>query len=88
VSRFFATAALFVAAVCLAAPAPKATGPTFIDLQSKANQALADDVGGRIANNTLARVPTGEQTFAGVKFKIAEKFVQLGSPLMTKERPD
>jgi beta-galactosidase len=88
VSRFLAAATILIAAVCLAAPAPKATGPTFIDLHLKANQALADDVGGRIANNTLAAVPTGEQTFAGVKFKIGEKFVQLGSPLLTKERPD
>jgi hypothetical protein len=88
VSRLLSTATFLVAAVCLAAPAPKATGPTFIDLQSKANQALADDVGGRIANNTLAAVPTGEQTLAGVKFKIGEKYVQLGSPLMTKQRPD
>jgi RNA polymerase sigma factor (sigma-70 family) len=71
-----------------AAPAVKASAPTFIDLQAKANQPLADDVGGRIANNTLASVPTGEGTFAGVKFKVGEKCVQLGSPLLSKERPD
>ena len=82
-----AAAAAGIAAACLAAPAAKTTGPTFIDLQGKANQPLADDVGGRIPNNTLAAVPTGEQTFAGVKFKVGDKCVQLGSPLLTKERP-
>src|SRR5262245_18050106 len=80
-------AAAWVAAACLAAPAPKTSGPTFIDLQGKANQKLADDVGGRIANNTLAAVPTGEQTFGGVKFMVGESFVHLGSPLLIKEKP-
>jgi hypothetical protein len=89
VSRPLATAAAAcVAAACLAAPAPKTAGPTFIDLQGKANQKLADDVGGRIPNNTLAAVPTGEQTFAKVKFQVGERCVQLGSPLLTKEKPD
>jgi len=81
-------AAACVAAACLAAPAPKTDGPTYIDLRAKANQKLADDIGGRLPNNTLAAVPTGEQTFAGVKFRVGEKFVHLGSPLLTKEKPE
>jgi hexosaminidase len=89
VSRLFAiAAAVGAAAAGLAAPAPKAAPPTYIEFGDKANQPLADDVGGRIRNNTLAAVPTGEQTFAGVKFKVGEKCVQLGSPLLTRERPE
>jgi len=88
-SRLLGTiAVIVVAAVCLAAPAPKELGLTFIDLQGKANQKLSEDVGGRTPNNTLAAVPTGEQTLAGVKFKVGESFVHLGSPLLTKEKPD
>ncbi|HJZ93271.1 MAG TPA: hypothetical protein VKE40_20515 [Gemmataceae bacterium] len=88
-SRLLGTAAAaWAAAACLAAPAPKTSGPTFIDLQGKANQKLADDVGGRIPNNDLAAVPTGEQTFAKVKFQVGEKYIQLGSPLLTKEKPE
>lgn len=87
-SRRLGTVAITcIAAACFAAPAPKIDGPLFIDLQGKANQPLADDVGGRIPNNTLASVPTGEQTFAGVKFRVGQKCIQLGSPLLTKEKP-
>lgn len=82
-----AVATLLTAGVGPAAPAPKADGLTYVDLQSKANQPLADDVGGRIPNNNLAAVPTGERAFAGVKFKVGDKCVQLGSPLLAKERP-
>jgi len=61
VSRFLAAAAAaYLAGACPAAPAPKAAGPTYIDLQGRANQPLADDAGGRFPNNTLAPVPTGE----------------------------
>ena len=87
-SRLIATAAIAcLAGPVFAAPAAKSDGMTFIDIQSKANQPLADDVGGRTPNNNLAAVPTGEREFAKVKFKVGEKCVQLGSPLLAKERP-
>lgn len=77
-----------IAGTVLAAPAPKSAGLTYIDLQSKANQKLEDDVGGRTPNNTLGTVPTGEQTMAGVKFKIDKKYIQLNSPLLKEPKPE
>src|SRR5262249_34261894 len=49
---------------------------SFIDLQPKANQKLADDLHDTTGNN-LAKVPMGEQTLEGVKFKIGEKMIHL-----------
>ena len=81
-------AAACIANSVFAAPALKTDGPIFIDLEKKANQRLADDVGGRIANNNLANLPTGEQTFAGVKFKVGKRFIQLNSPLLKEAKPE
>jgi hypothetical protein len=86
--RFLSVVAAFIAGIVLAAPAPKSDGLTYIDLQSKANQKLADDVGGRTPNNTLAEVPIGEQTLAGVKFRIDKKYIQLNSPLLKEPKPE
>jgi len=88
VKRLLAVAVAVVAGTVVAAPAPKSDGLTYIDLQAKANQKLADDVGGRTPNNTLAEVPTGEKTLAGVKFKIGEKYIQLNSPLLKDPKPE
>lgn len=74
-----------LAAAVPAAPSPE---PTYIDLQPKATQKLTDDVGGRTPKNNLASVPTGEQAFAGVKFKVGPGLIQLGSPLLRAKRPD
>jgi hypothetical protein len=41
-----------------------------------------------LAGNNLAGVPTGEREFGGVKFKVGEKYLQLGSPMFKDERPD
>jgi hypothetical protein len=49
---------------------------TFVDLQSKANHKLADDLHGTEGNH-LANVPKGEQTLAGTRFRIGEKMVHL-----------
>jgi hypothetical protein len=81
-------AAACIAGTASAAPALKSTGPTFINLQEKANQKLVDDVGGRTPNNTLVNVPTGEQTFAGVKFKVGKNYIQLNSPLLKVAKPE
>ncbi|MBN1851792.1 MAG: protein kinase [Pirellulales bacterium] len=51
----------------------------FIDLQPKANQKLTDGLGLSGRTNNLAELPTGAQTFAGVKFQIDESLVLLGS---------
>jgi hypothetical protein len=55
-----------------------------VDLQPKANQKLADSLGGD--GNELT-VPKGEKTFDGVHFKIGTGFLHLGSTQL-KDRPD
>src|SRR5262245_7775527 len=53
---------------------------TFIDLQPKANQKLKENLhSDETPGNNLAALPRGEQTFAGVKFKIGDGLIQLGS---------
>jgi hypothetical protein len=59
----------------------------FIDLQPKANQKLKDNFHSDTAGNDLAGLPTGEQTFEGVKFKVEEKCIQLGSKMLA-DKPD
>jgi hypothetical protein len=49
-----------------------------VDLGRCANRKLADATG-FIAGNDLKELPQGEQVFAGVRFRIAEEAVQLGS---------
>ena len=73
--------------VAIAAPPPKAAEPrfTFIDLRSQANQKLTDRFG-RIEGNTLTSLPTGEQTCAEVKFKIADGVLLLDSPNLTDHK--
>jgi hypothetical protein len=52
---------------------------TYVDLQPKANQKLTDGFHSGVEGNGLAALPKGEQTFAGIKFKIADGLLQLGS---------
>src|SRR5439155_3385470 len=57
----------------------------FIDLQAQANQKLKDNFHFDCPNapNSLGELPTGEQTLAGVKLKIGESCIQLGSKRLT-----
>jgi hypothetical protein len=48
---------------------------TYLDFGSLANQKLKESYG--TEGNNLAALPTGEQTFAGVKFKIGPGLIQL-----------
>jgi hypothetical protein len=58
-------------------PAPKEKF-IFIDLQTKANQKRTDSfITGRFEGNDLSDLPKGEQKFAGVRFKIGAKVIQL-----------
>jgi len=66
----------------LGPPFPCAGELTFIDLQEKANRRLVESWGGRPDNN-LSELPRGEQTLAGVKFKIGDGMIQLAS----RQRP-
>src|SRR5260370_38875766 len=55
----------------------------YVDLQAKANHKLADIFHAKApTGNNLADLPTGEQTLEGVKFKIGEKYLQLGSKML------
>jgi hypothetical protein len=54
----------------------------FIDLQPKANHKLADDVQEGTGGNDLKEVKTGEHTLADVRFKIGEKYIQMGSNMV------
>lgn len=60
---------------------------TYVDLQPKGNEKLAEDFHGSDGSgNNLAALPKGEQTFAGVKFKVGEQAIQLGS-LAVADKP-
>src|SRR5438132_13856277 len=69
-----------VALVCSAAPAPEDTGPWFIDLSPHVNVKLTDSFHSDANNgNNLAKLPTGKQTFAEMKFNVGTGVIQLGS---------
>jgi hypothetical protein len=79
-------ACLVSAALVWAAEEPKAEKKaadkkwSFLDLQPKANQKLSETFHGATAGaNDLADLPRGEQTLAGVKFRIGEGCIQLTS---------
>jgi hypothetical protein len=57
---------------------------SFIDLQPKANHKLADAFDPTGRPNNLAEMPRGEQSFGGVRFKIADRLIHLGS----NQRPE
>ncbi len=61
---------------------------TFVDLKDQANQDLSANLGRGAAGNNLAELPRGEQTFNGVKFKVEDRFIQLGSPMLRVKKPD
>jgi hypothetical protein len=71
-SFFVIGAACLLAASCRGAEEPKLT---YVDLQPQANWKLTDGEG-----NSLSALPKGEQTLAGVKFKVGAGLIQLGSP--------
>src|SRR5262245_53550938 len=66
----------------LAVPADKKF--THVDLQPKFNQKLTDNLGTGAEGNNLTDLPTGEQSFGGVKFKVGDGLVQLGSTVLDK----
>src|SRR5258707_15763148 len=55
----------------------------YVDLQSKANQKLADDSEG-LAGNNLRELRPGVHAFGGINFLVGEGLLQLGSRVMTK----
>src|SRR5437660_7730015 len=79
--------AILLVGACLIAVAALAAGPAddeetfYISLKSKANHKLKDTFhsGGQFQENHLEALPTGVQKLGGVKFKIEEGLLQLGS---------
>lgn len=61
---------------------------TYVDLQPQANQSLTANFGSGREGNNLSAFPKGEQTFQGLKFKVEDRFIQLGSPLLREPKPD
>lgn len=73
---------LLLAACCALTPQESATAPvvyTPVDLQPQANRKLSDNQGSGVDGNDLAAVPRGEREFAGIKFRVGEGLLQLGS---------
>jgi hypothetical protein len=58
-----------------------------IDLQPYSTQKRFDGLGSGIEGNNLANVPGGEQSFGGVKFKVDDGIVHLGSNIVDRH-PD
>jgi hypothetical protein len=79
--------AVGLAGTLLAAPVPDEAGPWYIDLQPKATHKLADNSPSGMPGNNLGSLPTGVRELGGVKFKIGEGYLQLGSPLYKLKRP-
>jgi hypothetical protein len=73
------------AAALPAKPAKDDRRVTFVDLNPQANQKLKEGYGSE--GNNLAALPTGEQTFAGAKFKIGPGLIQL-SGKESADRPE
>ena len=86
--RFAALATAGLVGVALAAPPQAAERRVvFIDLRPKANHRLTDRFG-RVEGNTLASLPTGRQTFAGVRFDVKPDILQLASPRLPGSKAD
>jgi hypothetical protein len=63
------------------------TGPTYIDLAPHFNAKLAENFhDNAFDGNHLGSLPTGKQTFAGVKFNVGTGLIQLASSQL-KDRP-
>ena len=52
---------------------------SYVDLESKANRRLDESTSESKPENHLGEVPKGEQMFGGVKFRIGDRLIQLGS---------
>jgi hypothetical protein len=82
--------AVFVLGSCLIAVVALSAGPAeeddtvYIDLKAKANHKLKDPFhdASTFKENNLAALKTGIQKLGGVKFKIGEAFLQLGSIML------
>jgi hypothetical protein len=72
----------------LLSPVPADKAVTYLNIQPQANQDLAANLGRGAPGNNLLELPRGEQALGGVRFKVEEHFIQLGSPVLRKKMPD
>jgi hypothetical protein len=74
---------LIAVAAMYAGPAEE-EDTVYIDLKGKANHKLADPFhdAGNFKENNLAALEVGVHKLAGVKFKVGESFMQLGSTML------
>jgi len=86
--RRFQAAIVSCGLLCTASAASLDEGRTYVDLQPQANQDLMTNMGRGGVGNNLAELPRGEQDFKGVKFKVEDRFIQLGSPMLQDKKPD
>jgi hypothetical protein len=54
----------------------------YVDLQPYANLKRGDSLGSGVPGNNLAQLPGGEQSFGGVKFKVEDGLLHLGSKIL------
>ena len=59
----------------------------YVDLEPHANQKLNENFHDGREGNNLAELPSGTQTFAGVRFKIADGLIQLAGQVV-KDKPE
>jgi hypothetical protein len=71
-----------VAGAANVAPADKKFSP--VDLHPYTNRKLVDNLGSGFEGNSLTELPAGEQVFGGVKFKVGEGLIQVGSKMLGK----
>jgi len=86
------TRLLFVVGTCWALNVATACGEderkiAFLDLDGKTTHKLADNFSPDGRPGNFLTVPTGEQSFAGIQFKIGEGVIQLGSTVL-KDKPE
>jgi hypothetical protein len=79
------TGVLLGIAVAAAQPRAHESRFVFVNLRPNANHHLTDRIG-RIQGSNLASLPTGEQTFAGVKFNVENDLLQLHSQRLPEPR--
>ena len=86
------TRLLVVVGACFALNVALASGEeskktAYLDLEGKTTHKLVDNFGADGRPGNFLTVPTGEQSFAGLKFRIGEGVIQLGSTVL-QDKPE
>jgi beta-galactosidase len=68
-----------------AAPAAEGDKVTYVDLSGKTNHKLSEKFGNDNREGNFLTIATGEQTLEGVKLKVGDGVIQLGSKVLTEQ---